>query len=113
MITLCESVRVGDDEFDNKREKRWRVFDLVVVDDVVMYRQRLFKREKEQDVQIGGDVYPQMNGRPLSRIPVVLFGVDSSRTTADEPPLIDLVNMNWHHYRCRLIMSMGAISPGC
>ena len=99
MITLCESVRVGDDEFDNKQEKRWRVLDLVVVDDVVMYRQRLFKREKEQDVQIGGDVYPQMNGRPLSRIPVVLFGVDSSRITIDEPPLIDLVNMNWHHYQ--------------
>lgn len=99
MITLCESVRAGDDEFDYKQEKRWRVLDLVVVDGVVMYRQRLFRQRDGKDEQIGGDVYPQMNGQPLSRIPVVLFGVDSSRTTVDEPPLIDLVNMNWHHYQ--------------
>ena len=96
---------------DNKQEKRWRVLDLVVVDDVVMYRQRLFKREKDGTCR-SAEMYTRRWTAGHIAHPGRAVRRGRSRTV-DEPPLIGLVGMGWHHYRCRLIMSMGAISPGC
>lgn len=82
----------GDDEFTTKEEDRWRVLDL---DKSGFYRQRLFKKDKGgADEQIGGDIYPLMQGKELDRIPFVILGPDGRGDEIDEPPLLDLMNAN-------------------
>jgi hypothetical protein len=77
MVVLKECELVAEDEFKSKAEDRWRVLDL---DGAGNYRQRLFKREKDQDVQIGGDIYPLMNGKPLGYIPFAIVGPTARAT---------------------------------
>jgi hypothetical protein len=91
MVVLQECVAVPEDEFKDKYEDRFRVLDL---DPSGEYRQRLFKRENDKDVQIGGDIYPLMNGRALDYIPFAILGADGRGDQIDEPPLLDLVDSN-------------------
>jgi hypothetical protein len=92
------------DEFtDGKPEDRYRVLDLVDVasgESVrTVYRIRLFKLdERGNPIQIGVDSIPQMNGDPLAFIPFYFIGVDDTTPDVDEPPLIDLVDINLSHY---------------
>jgi hypothetical protein len=95
-VVLKECELVEEDEFKSKAEDRWRVLDLDVAGE---YRQRLFKREKDKDVQIGSDVYPLMNGKKLTQIPFVIIGPDGKGDKIDEPPLIDLVDANLALYQ--------------
>lgn len=44
-------------------------------------------------------VQPKMNNAPLNFIPFQFVGADSLDPTITEPPLIDLITMNYHHYR--------------
>jgi hypothetical protein len=81
----------GDDEFTTNEEDRWRVLDL---DGEGFYRQRLFRKVKEMDEQIGGDIYPLMQGKKLDRIPFVILGPNGRGDELDEPPLLDLINAN-------------------
>ncbi len=84
------------DEFNEIFETRYRVLDLV--DGI--YRVRIFKVNlRGDDEQVGGDVFPLMNGSPLSYIPFSFLGVDDITPSVDEPPLIDLVDVNLSHYR--------------
>lgn len=58
------------------------------------YVQRLWKIDKAtgKQEQIGADIVPLMNGKPLQYLPLVVAG-------NGHPPLIDLVTMNIHHYQ--------------
>lgn len=96
MVVLGETAAVPEDEFSEKAEDRYRVLDL---DTAGQYRQRLFKVENEKDIQIGGDIYPLMNGRPLDRIPFLIVGATGRGDLIDEPPLIDLIDKNIAHYQ--------------
>jgi hypothetical protein len=96
----------SDNEFEHNTETRYRVLDLVrrikkdaAKDEGYVYRVRVFRikkaegsQEKEQE-QVGGDLFPLMNNKPLSYIP---FEVD---WPINEPALIDLVDLNLAHYR--------------
>lgn len=95
-VVLKECEMVAEDEFKSKAEDRWRVLDL---DGAGFYRQRLFKREKDKDVQIGDDIYPLMNGQKLDFIPFKVVGTGGANDAIDEPPLIDLVDKNVAHYQ--------------
>ena len=102
MVTLKEEADLpGGNEFENKTETRYRVLDLAKrkEDEGYVYRVRVFRikkaegsQEKEQE-QVGGDLFPLMNNKPLSYIP---FEVD---WPINEPALIDLVDLNLAHYR--------------
>lgn len=96
MVVLMENAGLpGKDEFETKTETHYRVLDLVEG----KYRQRVFRiDEKDQDQQVGDDVYPLMNNAPLSYIPFVFVGVDSVEIEVGIPPLIDLVTTNFKHY---------------
>lgn len=97
MVVLTEEYAELVDEFTEACETRYRVLDLDVAG---RYRQRLFRvNDKGIDVQIGGDLYPLMNGKPLMYIPFEFNGPDDSTPDVDDPPLIDLVDMNLAHYR--------------
>ena len=96
LVVLRESADLeGDDEFAQESETRYRVLDLFEG----KYRQRVFRiNSKDEDEQVGGDIYPVMNSKPMDTIPFVFFGADDSTEEPDSPPLLDLVEMNLHHY---------------
>jgi len=107
LVVLKESADLdSDNEFEHNTEPRYRVLDLVQrtgkeipENEGPIYRVRVFRVKKNiggQDAtqeQIGSDLYPLMNNKPLAYIP---FEVD---LPINEPALIDLVDLNLAHYR--------------
>lgn len=93
-IVLKECIEiVGDSEFETLLQEQFRVLDL---DENGFYRQRLYIIDKSgKDELIEGPIYPIMNGRPLSYIPFKFTCEDD----ANEPPLLDMVDVNLGHYR--------------
>ena len=110
-VRLMEDYSYPAKGFENpKTEIRYRVLDLVRrprgegVDENegLVYRVRVYRiedKDKEQQ-QVGSDLYPLMNGKPLAYIPFYSIGVDDTDIdNVPEPPLIDLVDLNLAHYR--------------
>jgi hypothetical protein len=108
-VRLEEDVEVPTDEFTVVSKKQYRVLDLARLENPlsgetqIVYRVRVFeviqKDGKEEDVQIGDDVFPKMNGDYLDYIPFYFISVDDVSECIDEPPLLDLVDMNLAHFR--------------
>lgn len=108
MVVLAEVAAIPKDEFEDAELTQYRVLDLVdVMDDATgvvktVYRVRVFivKEEngKEVDVLLS-TTYPMIDGKMLDYIPFQFIGVDDVDSEVDEPPLIDLVDMNLMHYR--------------
>lgn len=92
-VRLLEEHEVVIDEFQTKGETRVKVLDLI--DN--KYRIRVFREDDEE--QIGDDIYPVMNGKPLDFIPFYFVGPDGTEGTLDDPIMIDLVDLNLAHYR--------------
>jgi len=64
-----------------------------------VYSQRVVKVDlKNKEIELSS-VIPLMNGAPIPFIPFQIIGVDSLDYDVEIPPLIDLINMNFHHYR--------------
>lgn len=101
MVVLVENDETSVDEFESKIEKQFRVLDLLSVDGVLQYRIRLFKIDEttKAEQQIGEDVFPAMNGKQLAFIPFYFLSADDTCAEPDDPPLIDLVDLNLSHYR--------------
>ena len=113
VLKETEMVVDSEDPYVEKEEDRWRVLDLVdtVSTDAKQgkkYRQQVFKMAKGSVgtkaavatfVQVGSDVFPKMNNVLLDYIPLVIMGTDDVGTDVDDPPLIDLVDVNLSHYR--------------
>lgn len=95
LVVLEEEYEVAVDDFEYKCEKQWRVLDLVNG----VYRQLLFKKDKQGDFVLVEEVYPQIDGKLLTRIPFEFFGVRDNAPSVDKPPLLDLVDVNLSHYR--------------
>jgi len=97
MVVLTESAALEtDNEFEHKTETRYRVLDLFNN----QYRVRVFRiNDKKEDEQVGKDLFPLMNGKPLDFIPFYFIGVDDMTPDIDDPPLNDLVDLNLDHYR--------------
>jgi len=55
--------------------------------------------DKKENEQIGEDLFPLMNGKPLDFIPFIFIGIDDTTPSVDEPPLIDIADVNIAHYR--------------
>lgn len=96
LVVLAEKVEEAENEFKSKTVDQWRVLDLTEAG----YRQRVFQKgERDEFVQIGDDAYPLMRNAPLDFIPFYVVGPDGVDSDLDEPPLIDLVDLNLSHYR--------------
>lgn len=108
MVVLKECEMVPKDEFEQKAEDRWRVLDIAGG----KYRVRVFKMEGDKQVQIGGDVFPMMASKNLDYIPFTFVSTDDNTAEIDEPPLIDLVNLNLSHYRSSADFEHGAHFTG-
>jgi hypothetical protein len=108
-VVLEEESYVDIDEFTKKCEKVYRALDLFGGH----YRVRLFRmKDTTTQEQIGGDLYPLMNGAPLDFIPFTFLSTDDNSPTVDEPPLIDLVNVNLSHYLSTADLEHGAHFTG-
>lgn len=107
MVVLQEVRSVMEDEFTDKEEPQYRVLDLVELtlpDGVVklVYRVRVIIVEIVEGKEVEKTIetsFPKINGEFLSEIPFTFIGVDDVTWKVDEPPLIDLVDMNLSHYR--------------
>ena len=97
MVVLTEEADIdAENEFQRKTETRYRVLDLVEG----KYRVRIFRiGDRKEDEQVGDDLFPLMNNATLDYIPFYFIGVDDTTPATDEPPLIDLVDLNLAHYR--------------
>lgn len=101
-------------DFEEATETRYRVLDLVRVvnedqTESVVYRQRLYRLgPRGEEIQIGGDIFPLMNGQRLGYIPFTFVSVDDTTPDIDEPPLVDLVYVNLSHYRTTADRKHGA-----
>ena len=115
VLKECDEV-LKEDEYVVKEEDRWRVLDLIGG----KYRQRLFKKKEQQAAsdkaefeQIGVDVFPKMRNAPMAFIPFYVNGPDdASLDDVDDPPLIDLVDINLSHYRTTADYSHGCHFTG-
>ena len=103
MIVLKESKDIAVDEFEDTPVPQWRVLDLLSIGNNpgdVVYRVRVFERDEKNDKDVLiSTVFPMVNGKMLDRIPFQFIGVDDTDCDIDEPPLIDLVDMNLSHYQ--------------
>ena len=100
MVVLKECAEIAVSEFETKEEDRYRVLDLVQNAQGWIYRQREFRiNDKDEDEQVGEDMFPLMNGRTMDRIPFWIIGAKGLEWGCDEPPLIDLIDKNVAHYQ--------------
>lgn len=101
-VVLTEDTALPQGEFGQACETRYRVLDLVPDGDGdLAYRVRVFRINKDTDrqEQVGGDVFPLMNGKNLDAIPFYFLGVDNLTPKVCAPPLVDLVDLNLAHFR--------------
>lgn len=100
MVVLKEVEEVAIDEFATRMEEQFRVLDLVEVDGKHIFRVRLFRIDANQgELPVGNPVFPKLKGKNMESIPFQFIGVDDVSWKVDEPPLIDLFDMNLSHYR--------------
>lgn len=97
LVVLSEENSVEKNEFEIECETKYRVLDLNP--ETGAYRVRLFSINKFDEDALENEYTPLMNGRPLDYIPFVFIGTDDVSPYVDEPPLIDLVDVNLSHYR--------------
>ena len=95
LVVLEEENEISVDEFESKCEPQWRVLDLVNS----AYRQRVFRKDKRGEFILVEEIFPQINGRVINKIPFEFFGVRDNSPCVDKPPLLDLVDVNLSHYR--------------
>jgi hypothetical protein len=110
LVVLTEDFELlGKDRFEHKCETRYRVLELA--DGV--YRQQVWRiNEKQEDEQVGSDIYPLINNQPMYFIPFIFIGTDCLESDADAPPLIDLVTTNFHHYEISSSYERGCFISG-
>ena len=89
------SVINDGDVFEQEAEERYRV--LWLTDGV--YSQELYRKTEDDSIEKISDFTPTVKGRPLEFIPFVFFNVKNLYPQPEEPPLLDLVNVNLSHYR--------------
>lgn len=104
MVVLRETVEAEDpaDEFVRKPVEQYRVLDLG--GPAGAYRQRIY-RKKGPTIQ-GGETWILqeeiailMRGKPMPDIPFVFFGPDPDDGTVQDPPIKDVADVNFSHYR--------------
>ena len=52
-----------------------------------------------EEVQVGEDIIPQVNGSPLFEMPVAIVSPYNLKADVEKPPFLDLVNVNLAHWR--------------
>lgn len=93
----------GNDEFSVEIGTRWRVLDLFEG----RYRQRIYVKQKDT-TSLEAEILPVANGKPISYIPFVFFGVNELKGSVEMPPLLDLAKVNLSHFKNDVDLEHGA-----
>lgn len=87
------------DEFISKYETRYRVLDIDLNFGNV-YRVRVFRINKKTGFdELLSQIYPTNNGKLFTFIPFYIVGVEGTKAEVEEPPMLDLADLNLSHYR--------------
>ena len=109
MLALSETVTVWKNEFESEQKPQVRALLL----EEGRYIQRVYQKDdKAEWFQVGGDITPLMNGRPLTSIPFVIFGPAHNDAVVQKAPVYDLVTLNLSHYRTTADLEHGAHFTG-
>lgn len=108
MIKLKETHTEWVSEFESKDNEQIRM--LLLLEGV--YLQRVYRKMDKDWVQIGDDIIPQKQGRPLTFIPFWVFGRDMGSLGFQEPLLEDLADVNLAHYRTSASYERGCVFTG-
>lgn len=77
------------------------------------YVQQIWRKpEKSGNWTMVEQIIPVRNGKPLDFIPFFAFGAEENSLHCQEPPLLDLVNVNLSHYRTTADLEHGAHYTG-
>jgi hypothetical protein len=96
MIKLMESYEVSKSVFEY--ECRPQIRALLLENGV--YLQRIYRKPDGGDwTQFGDDIIPAMRGNPLTAIPFWAFGSETNSLDLQQPPILDLADLNLAHYR--------------
>jgi hypothetical protein len=96
MIKLQETYEIQKNEFEYECKPQIRA--LLLTD--IGYIQRIYRRNEKGDwVQFEGDIIPLMKGQPIPFIPFWAFGAKENSLDLQEPPILDLADLNIAHYR--------------
>lgn len=65
------------------------------------YQQQLYRKSEQTGKwePFGEPIIPLMNGKPLPFVPFYVFGPQANDLIEQDPPLLDLVDLNLAHYR--------------
>lgn len=94
--------------YNGQLRARYRV--LMLVDGT--YKQRLYDVKTEGDKEIfsfkeGSETVPQRGGVPLDFIPFVVMGSMSATPEIQKSPVIDIAQLNIHHYQASALLEHG------
>jgi hypothetical protein len=102
MVVLHEVVEVGytaDDPFTCKTVEQYRVVKLDEAGNCIVQCWQKSKDDKEYAVTVDGDVALMRRGEPLKFVPFIFMGALHTGPHLQQPPLIDLADVNLAHWR--------------
>lgn len=76
------------------------------------YIQKVVVNDGHEDTQVGNDIVPRMNNSTMNFIPFQPVGADGTTLDVGVPPLMDLITMNFHHYRQSSAYERGCFISG-
>ena len=110
-VKLSESYTVEKNEFEREEKQQIRILDLTADG----YRQRIFRKIKKgmaEEWELYSEIYPQIDGKAIDRIPFYIFNSDAVNDRIQAPPLSDLVDVNLNHYQFMASYAHGVFYTG-
>lgn len=107
-VRLWETYSEPEGEFDEVVGEQIRR--LVLIEGV--YVQQLYRQTDAGDWTLIEQLVPQMNGASMPFIPFVILGPDGCTPEVQNPPLIDMADLNLSHYRSTADLEHGAHLTG-
>jgi hypothetical protein len=104
LVVLSESVEEidADDPFVVECDVQYRVLrlmDNVYHVEIWQSQTEVVDGKKAASLVRKEDIIPQLKGKPLDFIPFCFFGPTTITPDIEKPPLLDLVDVNFSHYR--------------
>lgn len=96
MIKLAESYEIKKNNFEYETREQIRALLLTEFG----YIQQIYRKNDKGDwYQEGDDIIPLIKGLPIPFIPFWAFGAKENSLKLQDPPILDLADLNLAHYR--------------
>jgi hypothetical protein len=114
-VVLVEDFEEAEEE-DEKKQYRELVLQRVTDEKGIQswaYSQNIWRWDKQtKKFQIVETIVPLMNGKALDFIPFYFAGVEDGTTECSKPPMLDLVDLNYSHFRTMADLEHGRFFCG-